>query len=279
LRSSITLTINLSLGYFNTKYVAPGIVELRDTSGTLTLSRLGSLPNGQALPPCPADLFTAGEGTWEVAMVRRETESVDDCIESRLTHLAQEALNELCANGCDRQRLLGLFGWLASYKPIPIGRKMVDLRELDSRTSAHPGFSLPKLRKIAVRAERLRAEVSDLRRTPLVRTLVEYGAIEEGDLLASSPLFPGDASRAFAGLIELPRFAKLCGSQKKPNYTRLRKNIHTYIYDCTDSWHDRLFVAVYNDLFPKDQQDEKEVQRWRKRHGLIHPSRNIPKTS
>src|SRR5690349_19647363 len=104
----------------------------------------------------------------------RDSESLDP-IERKLGDLGRNALDELCKKGCDRQELLGLFGWLTAYKPIQIGNKAVDLRELDSRTSAHPGYSLARLTKVAGRARRLQAEISDLRRTPLVHALVDRG--------------------------------------------------------------------------------------------------------
>ena len=57
--------LNLTLGYINNKVEGCQIVDLTDRQGKLSLSRLGSLPNGQALPACPADLFTYRDATRE----------------------------------------------------------------------------------------------------------------------------------------------------------------------------------------------------------------------
>jgi len=194
-------------------------------------------------------------------------------------------LDQLCAHGCDRATLIGLFEWLAAYKPLKV-RTIVqkengsqeqrtielDLRQLDFRERAHAGFSLKHLRKIALSARRLQEDVAKLRKIPLVHMLVDREVIRDGDLLASSPLFPSDGGHFFKGLILLPEIAQLCGSQKRPDYTTARMRIHKYLFSKTCEWRDGLFAAMHNNLFPNDpEQDGKDVQRWRSRRGLLGP--------
>ena len=142
----------------------------------------------------------------------------------------------------------------------------INFRELDTRPAAHPGFTLKQLRTVAKRAKRLQEDVAKLRRTPLVSSLVECGKIPPGDLLFGSQ-FPNGGGR-FDSLLRLPELAREYGPQAKPDYTRMRKDIHLYIRRCTRSWNDRLFAEIHNALFPGTAQSERTVQRWRKIHCL-----------
>jgi hypothetical protein len=219
----------------------------------------------------------------------QESVSQDDSLESKLGPHALQALDQLCKAGCERPTLIGYWKWLAIKRiKIPLSlrktgksqeRRVVELnlRQMDSRETAHPGFSLRDLRNIAKRASKLRSDVAKLRKTPLVHTLVDREIVRDGDLLASSPMFPTNGSLPFEGLILLPELAKQGGPQRKPDLTIARKRIHKYIYMRTLEWHDRLFAAIYNDLFPDDPQDEKNVQRWRSRHGLLDPQQKTKK--
>lgn len=209
----------------------------------------------------------------------------------KLRTLAIRALDKLCSLGCDREELWGRFEWLLRYKAVTLKRKKTlvrsgevvemevqtafDPRPLDRRNTAHPGFSLRRLKSIAKRAGKLKCDVVKLRRTPMVGHFVDSGILPEGDLLAGSPLNLSDLRDPFRGLEMLPMLAKECGPQKHPDQTRARKAIHRYIHEQTGRWHDDLFAAIYNDLFPKEQEDAKHVERWRARHMKPSPKRPL----
>lgn len=199
------------------------------------------------------------------------------------TAKGRNALDQLCDKGCDRVALREKLIWFAQYKTLTIRSHFwnanevdqevpvkVNLRSLDTRGTAHPGFTLKQLGKVAKRATRLQEDVAELRRTPLVSFLVECGKIPRGDLLFGSHVLDGGGR--FEGLLNLPELARQCGPQARPDYTRMRKDIHFYIRRCTRHWNDRLFAEIHNDLFPKSAESDKTVQRWRKVHGLTdHP--------
>jgi hypothetical protein len=232
----------------------------------------------------------------EVDLGRKAEHLADDAFQTRLSLHAMSALDELCKKGCDREELSDLFAWLLAFKRLetspctgtklpvegaPPQRKLViemNVFELDSRKTAHPGFTLKKLRAVAKRATKLRNEVAKLRKTPLVGFLVDEHFIAKGDPLAGSPLHLFDGSAPFRGLLLLPKFAKQCGPKRRPTYTRIRKQIHRHIRTHTGKWNDNLFAAIYSDLFRKDPEEEKDVQRWRVRHKVIsQPSPKTPK--
>jgi hypothetical protein len=207
-----------------------------------------------------------------------------DFLEGKLGGNGLNAVKKLCKLGCERSRLSDLFEWLSSYKPVTIrsvskalhpvegdpGEKEHDVEIRVQILDLPRGISLEELRRIARRAKRLQQDVVKLRKLPMVQAFVEEGFIPNRDLLASSPfrLQVHDGSVPFAGLLRLPQLAEQCGLQKRPDYTRRRIEVHKYLQQCTGSWNDSLFVAIFNDLFPGDQETAKDTQRWRSRHGL-----------
>jgi hypothetical protein len=206
-------------------------------------------------------------------MGEKSSDVGESYLRKKLRREGLRAFNELCRLGCDRGELGTLFAWLSEHKEVRLDSGVtIPLQALDRRKTAHAGVRLSEFPKIAKRAKKLMVDVKRLRKTELIGHLMDQGVIRRGDLLFGSHLFDGSAP--FDGLLLLPKIAKQCGPKQRPDYTRMRKEIHRYIRGKTGIWHDTLFADVHNSLFrhSSEQIDEKGVAAWRRRHHLTADS-------
>ncbi len=193
---------------------------------------------------------------------------------------ALKSFNRLCELGCDPDVLAFLCYWLMPRDPVTLRTSkrsrlnaralhtvVIHNRPLDSWDTAADGLGLEDLRRIADEAEQLWKKILRLRRSPLVRELIQRGEIPRStdDLLSGLP----GCGEPFSGLRELPELAKKwSGPRQRPDFTRLLTSLYEHILERTRSWHDSEVGNILNSLLPKPPKD---LKQWRYDHELTCP--------
>jgi hypothetical protein len=194
------------------------------------------------------------------------------------SHLGLDAFSELCDLGCDKETLGAFFAIYGSHDEIrikPTNRtkgRVISTRPLDSFETAFRPFNATSMRDLESLVERTKEFLKDidlLKRSAVVQELIERELIRDGDILAGPFLLTGP----FYSLLNLPELIKKLDLGRHPDQTRLRKFIHSHIFERTGRWHDDLVADVFNHLplFENKPTTSKAVKMWRKRHGCNTP--------
>jgi hypothetical protein len=205
-------------------------------------------------------------------------------LSKKLSPKAIAAFKKLCDLGCNRDyldfqlKLIDLQEVIIPPQVINLeiggihktGGNNFTFHFFDDWKEALGRRNLADLRQIAARAKRLKKEIEELRKTELVRSLVQDGTLPKGDLLAGSQL--KDTTKKLDGLIALPDIVKRRFSRKSVDRTTLRIDLAKHIREKTGDWQDRLRATLLLELLPHNPNrpiSAKSEYRWRKRQKLI----------
>jgi len=185
------------------------------------------------------------------------------------------AFDELCSNGCEPTLLSWAFLWLYREPAVKAAPKANESRfewrpaPLDS-SKARGEFTLAELDQIASLAKELQQKLPRIRQIPFVRELLATRMLPRNDLLQGESLFLStDCDSRLNGLVNLGRFGRLVGAQKRPRYAARLKEIYAHIHERTRQWHDRLVAHILNDLDPDKPQTENGLKEWRRRNDCV----------
>ena len=192
-------------------------------------------------------------------------------------HSKVVCLKELVDLGCDPKYLKWTLSWLAKDHYTSKGKK-VPLHSLDSWDDAAAGRNLDDLKRIAKKAEWLMDEITQLKMTPLLRSLESAGHFSIADLLYRTNIPDSHKSR-FEGLLKLPELAKdVAGPQKYRDRKEIQIKLLKHVRERTGKWQDQLVAKILIDVLPSGSVVNKPnrpistnaLRMWRKRHDLTY---------
>jgi hypothetical protein len=129
------------------------------------------------------------------------------------------------------------------------------------------GGDMRQVRSIVSRTKDFIEMVAHISASPLASELRARNLIESDDLLAS-PHLPD----IFFGLKNLEELVKRVFpshdyTKLGKDYTVLRKELHCYVYSCTNKWHDDLLAVIFS-CMAAEEVTPAAVKQWRLNHGL-----------